>query len=89
MSKRSGVNIQINHTHSRAICDEIAYRLRQILRRESAELPPYLQQLVERLAESEGDVAPSIVPSLEDMMVRREQITLYHEDAPAYADLAD
>ena len=80
-------NIQIDHTHSRAICDEIADRLREILRREAAELPPYLQQLVERLAES--DVAPSIVPSLEDMMVRRELITFYHEDAPAYADLAD
>jgi hypothetical protein len=87
MSKRSGVNIQIDHTHSRAICDEIADRLREILRREAAELPPYLQHLVERLAE--GDDAPSIVPSLEDMMARRQRITSDHEDAPAYADLAD
>jgi hypothetical protein len=89
MSKTSGVSIQIDHTHSRAICDEIADRLREFLRREPAELPPYLQQLVQRFAESEREVAPSIVPSLDDMMPRRQQISSDHQDAPAYADLAD
>lgn len=92
MSKRSGVNIQIDCTHSRAICDEIADRLRIILRRETAELPPYLKYLVERFAESDGEVvlsatpsgvAPSIVPSLEDMIVRRDLIASHQEDAPA------
>jgi hypothetical protein len=98
MSKRSDVNIQIDWTHSRAICDEIADRLRILLRRETAELPSYLQYLVERFAESEGEVvllakpsgvAPSIVPSLEDMIVRRDLLTSHQEDALALADLAD
>jgi hypothetical protein len=98
MSKRSGVNIQIDDTHSRAICDEIADRLRIILRRETAELPPNLKYLVERLAQSDSEVvlsatpsrvAPSIVPSLEDMIVWRELIVPHREDAPALADLAD
>jgi hypothetical protein len=98
MSKRSGVNIQIDCIHSRAICDEIADRLRIILRRETSELPAYLKYLVERLAESDDEVilsatpswvAPSIIPSLEDMMVRLETITPPQEDAPELADLAD
>jgi hypothetical protein len=92
MPKRNDVDIQIDHIHSRAICDEIADRLRDILQRDVAELPAYLKHLVERLAESDGQVvlsstlpesATSIAPSFEDMMPRRELITLHDEDAPA------
>jgi hypothetical protein len=67
MSETSKVNIQLDHTHCRAICDEIGDRLREIFRRETAGLPPRLQYLLERLDESDGDFAPSIVPSFEDM----------------------
>ena len=72
MSKKNDANIQIDHMHSRAICDEIGDRLRETLGREPVELPPRLRLLVERLAELDGEVAPSIIPSFGDMLPRRE-----------------
>jgi len=72
MSKKNAADIQIDHIHSRAICDEIGERLRETLRREAPELPPRLQLLVHRLAELNGRSAPSIVPSFDDMLPRRE-----------------
>jgi len=72
MLKKNYGNIRIDHIHSRAICDEIGERLRETLRREAAALPPRLQLLIDRLAELDGEIAPSIVPSLEDMIPRRE-----------------
>jgi hypothetical protein len=72
MSKKNAADIRIDHIHSRAICDEIGERLRETLRREALELPPHLQLLVDRLAELDGGSAPSIVPSFEDMLPRRE-----------------
>jgi hypothetical protein len=72
MSKKNAADIRIDHIHSRAICDEIGERLRETLRREALELPPRLQLLVDRLAELDGRSAPSIVPSFEDMLPRRE-----------------
>jgi hypothetical protein len=72
MSKKNAADIRIDHIHSRAICDEIGDRLRVTLGREALELPPRLQMLVDRLAELDGSAAPSIAPSLEDMLPRRE-----------------
>jgi hypothetical protein len=63
----------LDHTHCRAICDEIGDRLRDVLARECAEIPPRLLALVDKLAqlEIEGlarlDHAPSIAPAIEDM----------------------
>jgi len=77
------MNMQIEAVHSRAICDEIGDRLREILRREATnELPPRLQHLMERLAEADRETAPSLVPSLEDMIQQqpidpRHQSTAY------------
>ena len=65
MSKRSDVNMGMDQLHSRAICDEIGDRLRQILPPVAGPLPPRLQYLLDRLADDE--LSPSIVPSLEDM----------------------
>jgi hypothetical protein len=72
MSKKNAADIQIDHLHSRAICDEIGERLRQAIRQESVGLPPQLQLLVDRLAELDGAAAPSIVPSFDDMLPQRE-----------------
>jgi hypothetical protein len=72
MSKKNSADIRIDHIHSRAICDEIGERLRETLTREPSALPPSLQFLVDRLAERDGRSAPSIVPSFEDMLPRRE-----------------
>ena len=58
----------ISSEHARAICAEIGDRLRFALRDDYADLPPRLRELVSRLAELDYE-APSLVPSLEDMMV--------------------
>jgi hypothetical protein len=84
MSEKSVANIQIDQTHCRAICDEIGDRLREILRRKTAGPSPRLQYLLERLAESDGDFAPSVVPSIEDMTIIPNDA-----DAPAYAEIAN
>ena len=87
MSNKSDANIKIDSAHSRAICDEIGYRLGVVLRREATVLPPFLQSLVARLAEMEGNVAPSIVPCLEDM-VSGNPSPSRRDDALVSADFA-
>jgi hypothetical protein len=64
---KNASDLQIDCEHCRAICDEISDRLRIILNREVTELPPHLVMLLNRLAESEREPAPSIVPSMDDM----------------------
>lgn len=59
---------QIDSSHCRAICDEIGERLRMILDRAAAPLPPRLQWLMERLAERDLARAPSIAPAIDDMV---------------------
>jgi hypothetical protein len=73
MSARTGASIQIDALHLRAICDEIGDRLREILRRETSHvLPPRLNDLMQQLAKADLELAPSIVPSLEDIIVECE-----------------
>jgi hypothetical protein len=60
--------IPIDDDHARAIYDEIGERLRVWLKRDmSSSLPPRLQQLIDQLAATDHDGAPSIVPSLDDI----------------------
>jgi hypothetical protein len=62
------VTILIDDHHARAICDEIGERLRIWLKREMPTgLSPRLQQLIEQLAATDHEGAPSIVPSLDDI----------------------
>ena len=63
MAGRDAAGLALDGTHSRAICDEIGERLRDALSREVSEIPSYLCQLIDRLAELERVPAPSIVPS--------------------------
>ena len=73
MLKLSAADLPLDHTHSRAICDEIGERLRTILKPDGSELPPRLLALIEKLAQLEtgNDIpymrAPPTAPSLEDM----------------------
>ena len=60
--------LQIDSLHCRAICDEIGERLQTILRPDAANLPPRLQILIDRLADQDRELAPSIVPDLDDMI---------------------
>ena len=59
---------QIDSLHARAICDEIGERLGQMLRPETAALPVRLQILLDRLADQDRELAPSLVPDLDDMV---------------------
>jgi hypothetical protein len=88
MSMTSRVNIDLDHVHCRAICDEIGDRLREILRRSASELPPRLNDLMARLAEADREPSPSIVPSFGDMMAERETLAPHLDDRFLDADLA-
>jgi hypothetical protein len=68
MSNRGAQGLSIDHDHCRAICDEIGARLRVILKRETTDIPEYLQSLLSRFADMESDLSPSIAPSIEDMV---------------------
>ena len=73
MSARTDASLQIDAVHLRAICDEIGDRLREIIRRETSHvLPPRLNYLVQQLAKADFEFAPSIVPSLEDIIIEGE-----------------
>ena len=79
MFARNGAILQIDSAHSRAICDDIGDRLREMLRREiKGKLPPSLQYLMEQLADADRDIAPSIVPSLEDMIALNRPMAAPH-----------
>jgi hypothetical protein len=68
MSSQKALALPIDSGHCRAICDEIGDRLRILLDQEASELPQRLQLLIDRLAELDGQQAPSIVPAMEDML---------------------
>jgi hypothetical protein len=69
MSSQKVLPLQIDSGHCRAICDEIGDRLRILLDKETGEVPQQLRLLLGRLAELDGEQAPSIVPAMGDMMV--------------------
>jgi hypothetical protein len=69
MPCRNAEALALDHTHCRAICEEIGERLRQVLKPEALEIPARLLALLDRLAEL--DKAPSIVPSIEETSFRR------------------
>jgi hypothetical protein len=67
MSLSNPALINISRTHSRAICDEIGERLREILKPDTTEeLPPRLRTLIEQLAKAEVPSAPPIAPTIEE-----------------------
>ena len=68
--------LRIDGLHCRAICDEIGERLQIMLRPDAAELPARLQILIDRLADQDRQLAPSIVPDLDDMI--RQSGTVPH-----------
>jgi hypothetical protein len=67
MSNRNNVILALDHTHCRAICDEVGARLHDILKKEVPEIPPRLLALLDKLAEL--DESPSVVPSCDDMLL--------------------
>jgi hypothetical protein len=64
---RAETALHIDHSHCRAICEEIGERLREVLDREATALPPRLQVLMLRLAVQDLAGSPSIA-SLGDVV---------------------
>jgi hypothetical protein len=62
--------LQIDDLHCRAICDEIGDRLRTAVGPGSGVLPVRLQILMAQLAAQDRALAPSIVPTLDDMTLQ-------------------
>jgi hypothetical protein len=56
-------NVEIDHTHSGAICNEIGERLRIALAGEQPELSSRIRRQMDQLRELDDDASPSIVPS--------------------------
>jgi hypothetical protein len=69
MSSQKALPLQLDSGHCRAICDEIGDRLRILLDKEAGAIPRQLRLLLDRLAELDGEQAPSIVPAMDDMTV--------------------
>jgi len=70
----SSNRLNVDSIHSRAICDEIGERLRTMLRPDTGDLPVRLQILIDRLADQERQLAPSIVPDMDDMIWQLEPV---------------
>lgn len=67
MSNLKTLPLQLDREHCQAICEEVAERLRLQLDRETSDLPPRLQLLLERFIELDLQATPSIVPAMDDM----------------------
>jgi hypothetical protein len=84
MLTMTGAGLQIDTLHARAICDEIGERLRAVLRRDAGhDLPPRLRDLMEQLAKADEQASPSIVPSLDDMLMPQGGTARRHEASAA------
>jgi hypothetical protein len=84
MPNRTATASVLDRVHCRAICDEIGERLRYAFGREASEMPPRLLMLVDKLAKL--DLAPSIVPSIEEMSLPLGPASV--DSAKRSADLA-
>ena len=73
MSRLNATTLKLDHTHCRAICDEIGERLGQILKPVTSEIPPHLAALLDRFKQLEMgpalylECAPSIEPTIDEM----------------------
>jgi hypothetical protein len=65
--------VQIDGVHSRAICEEVGYRLRQSLKNAHAESAPHLNQLVKRMRLQEVGGAPTLARSSDDRHGSRDR----------------
>jgi hypothetical protein len=77
MPGRDAAAVNLDQTHCRAICDEIADRLRDVFKRDMSEVPLRLLALIDKLAQLEIEDPvqlrgiPSIAPSIDEMSLPR------------------
>ncbi|MGZ5875617.1 MAG: hypothetical protein ACXWKP_26340 [Bradyrhizobium sp.] len=77
--------LHLDSTHCRAICEEIGARMRVFLGRELPAASPRLQSLIDRLSELDHQPAPSIAPSVEDMIWQPVATGRSHETAHGHS----
>jgi hypothetical protein len=80
MANLTAAHLAIDPVHCRAICDEIGERLRYLLKREISDIPPHLLILLNKLADLE--LAPSMVPSMDEMSPVRTEDRTYKVKRP-------
>jgi hypothetical protein len=82
MPKQNATTLELDHTHCRAICDEIGERLREVVRPGASPIPPYLLALMDRFKRLEMgptlylECAPSIEPTVDEMSFPRLHMTV-------------
>jgi hypothetical protein len=84
MREQNAAVLVLDHTHCRAICDEIGERLGFILKPVTSDIPPRLSYLIGRLAELEERdlrtvLSPSIAPAIDEMTLAIER-AIHHAD---------
>jgi hypothetical protein len=84
MRKQNAASLVLDHTHCRAICDEIGERLGFMLKPVTSDLPPRLSYLIGRLAELDEYglqtvLSPSIVPAIDAMTLAIER-AIHHAE---------
>ena len=82
MRKQNAASLVLDHTHCRAICDEIGERLGFILKPGTSDMPPRLSYLIARLAELDElrpVLSPSIVPAIDEMTLAIER-AIHHAE---------
>ena len=73
LTRAGTTSINIDERHSRAICEEIGWRLRAMLPAERTIFPAHLQVLVDRLAKQDRlwTDAPALSPPIIPFSARR------------------
>ena len=85
MHKQNASSVVLDHTHCRAICDEIGERLHFMLRPVTSDIPPRLAYLIGRLVEREQHEllqevrSPSIAPVIDELTLAIERV-VHHAD---------
>jgi hypothetical protein len=81
MREQNAASLVLDHTHCRAICDEIGERLGFMLRPVTSDIPPRLSYLIGRLAELDMQpvLSPSIAPAIDEMTLAIER-AIHHAD---------
>ncbi|HEX7883250.1 MAG TPA: hypothetical protein VF499_10995 [Afipia sp.] len=64
-TRLNAADVHLDHLHCEAVLQGIGEKLREVLNRESPDMPQRLRTLIARLPELDGEKAPSLVPDME------------------------
>jgi hypothetical protein len=64
-TRLNAADVHLDHLHCEAVLQGIGEKLRDMLNRETPDMPQRLRALIARLPELDGEKAPSLVPEME------------------------